>query len=402
VETTGLHPGWHHRVAEVAVVQLDLNGRVVGEWCTLVNPERDLGPQHIHGITAAEARRSPRFDEIAGDLFTRLAGNLIVGHNVSFDIRFLAAEFARLGMTVPLDDTISLCTMSLSSRYLTSTARSLAMCCAAAGIQLDNAHSALHDARATAALMAHFLQAAGRPEPWRNQWQAALRKWPGMPAPSGREVRRGKGTTRSHFLARLIDGLPRVPHPPRANEYLAVLDRALLDRHLSATEQDELVAVAQDLGLSRGDTHQLHRRYLLALAERAWADGLVTDVERHDLRQVTMLLALPEDEVDLALAATRVTTGRDTPVLGDFQLRSGDCVVFTGQMTLPREVWTERAIEAGLGVHNNVTKTTKLVVAADPDSLSGKAKKAHTYRIPVVAEHAFASFLAALRTQEAQ
>ncbi|MET0236144.1 MAG: hypothetical protein ABW224_15980 [Kibdelosporangium sp.] len=201
-------------------------------------------------------------------------------------------------------------------------------------------------------------------------------------------------------MARLVDGLPRVPHPPHADEYLAVLDRALLDRHLSETEQDELVAVAKDLGLQRGETQELHRRYLVALAKRAWADGLVTDAERDDLRQVTMLLGLGEDEIDHALASARLTTGRNLPTVGDFQLRAGDCVVFTGQMTLPREVWTERATEVGLGVHTNVTKKTKLVVAADPDSLSGKAKKAHTYRIPVIAEDAFASFLTALRTQE--
>ncbi|MCS7483172.1 exonuclease domain-containing protein, partial [Umezawaea endophytica] len=59
VETTGIHPGRHHRVVEVAVVRLDTEGRVLDEWCTLVNPERDLGPQHVHGITAAEARLAP-------------------------------------------------------------------------------------------------------------------------------------------------------------------------------------------------------------------------------------------------------------------------------------------------------------------------------------------------------
>ncbi|BAX96794.1 DNA polymerase III subunit epsilon [Mycobacteroides stephanolepidis] len=36
-----------------------------------------------------------------------------------------------------------------------------------------------------------------------------------------------------------------------------------------------------------------------------------------------------------------------------------------------------------------ITKSTRLVVAADPDSLSGKATKARSYGIPVVAEAAF-------------
>ena len=44
-----------------------------------------------------------------------------------------------------------------------------------------------------------------------------------------------------------------------------------------------------------------------------------------------------------------------------------------------------------------VTKKTKVVVAADPDSLSGKAAKARAYDIPVITEAAFARLLQGLR-----
>jgi DNA polymerase-3 subunit epsilon len=43
-----------------------------------------------------------------------------------------------------------------------------------------------------------------------------------------------------------------------------------------------------------------------------------------------------------------------------------------------------------------MSKTTKLVVAADPDSQSGKAAKARSYGIPVVSEAAFARLLSDL------
>lgn len=373
------------------MVRLDNNGGFIDEWCTLVNPERDLGPQHIHGITAAEARRSPRFGEIAGDLGRRLAGRLVVGHNVSFDLRFLAAEF---GERVPLDATTGLCTMRLSDRYLTTTGRSLAMCCQAAGVPLDNAHSALHDARATAELFGHLLRIVADPRPWLRQWQdVASRSWPALPESTGKEVRRGTPADRGHFLARLVDGLPKISHSPGADGYLAVVDRALLDRHLSTTEQDELVRTAQDVGLTRGDTTDLHQRYLVALAMRAWADEVVTDVEVADLRLVASLLGLPAGEVDTALSTARQLVKLGHRSSDEFRLRHGDSVVFTGQMRLSREEWVERAQQAGLGVHNTVTKTTRLVVAADPDSLSGKAKKAHTYRIPIITEDAFESFI---------
>ncbi|NUT50453.1 MAG: hypothetical protein HOV94_24570 [Saccharothrix sp.] len=402
VETTGLNPGWNHRVVEIAVVGVDPGGRVVDEWCTLVNPERDLGPRHVHGITAGEARRAPTFAEIAGDLGARLAGRLVVGHNVSFDLGFLLAEYRRAGVDAPLTADAGLCTMKLAGRYLTAGTRSLATCCDEAGIPLEQAHSALHDARAAAGLLGFFLRAAGRPEPWRDRLDRVV-DWPALPPPTGRVATRGAVPGQpSHFLARLVDGLPSVPHPPHADEYLAVLDGALLDRHLSDTEQDELIGVAAALGLDRADVTRLHRRYLVALARRAWADEVVTEEEEHDLRLVAVLLGLDADEAGHALSTARAEEpAAGAPEWGGFRLDLGDQVVFTGQMSLPREVWEERATDAGLAVRDTVTKKTRLLVAADPDSLSGKAKKAGRYGIPVVAEDAFGRLLGAVRARGA-
>lgn len=47
-------------------------------------------------------------------------------------------------------------------------------------------------------------------------------------------------------------------------------------------------------------------------------------------------------------------------------------------------MWEERATAAGLVPERSVTKRTRLVVAADPDTLSSKARKARAYRIPIV------------------
>lgn len=54
-----------------------------------------------------------------------------------------------------------------------------------------------------------------------------------------------------------------------------------------------------------------------------------------------------------------------------------------------REQWESRAVGRGLKVADTVTKATRLLVAADPDSLSGKAKKARRYGIPIVTPQAF-------------
>ena len=59
VETTGLNPQRHDRIVEIGIVVIDLNGSVCLEYDTLVNPDRDLGPTHVHQISAGEVLQAP-------------------------------------------------------------------------------------------------------------------------------------------------------------------------------------------------------------------------------------------------------------------------------------------------------------------------------------------------------
>lgn len=368
VETTGLSPGQQHRVIEVAVVHVDESGRRTDEWCTLVNPRRDLGAQHVHGISAADARRAPDFAGIAGELAARLSGRVLVAHNLSFDLRFLSAEFARLGHEFAGS---GLCTMELAGRFLGASSRSLAACCSAAGVQMGTAHSALHDARACAGLLMRCLDRVGDVSP----------VWLDVPRSSAFAVQRSHGHLfEQHFLSKLVRLLPRV-ETPGGDQYLDVLDRALVDRHLSLEEQEELLDVACALGLGLPEVMGLHRGYLAALAEAAWEDGVVSADEEADLRLVASLLGVDVSDV-LRRRSVRLSLG--------------DLVVFTGDMREPRDVWESRALSAGLAVKGGVTKKTALVIAADPDSMSGKADKARTYGIPIVSEDLFAGMLGEL------
>lgn len=117
VETTGLHPRGQ-RIVEIAVVHVSPDGDITGTWETLLNAQRDLGPQHIHGITAAEILRAPTFDQMAGELAERLRGRVLVAHDLRFDTGFLAAEYLRSGYEIPCAVEHGLCTMGLIRRYL--------------------------------------------------------------------------------------------------------------------------------------------------------------------------------------------------------------------------------------------------------------------------------------------
>jgi DNA polymerase III subunit epsilon len=396
VETTGLFAGgWHNRIAEIGIVLVSRDGAITDTWSTLVNPERDLGPQHVHGIKASDARLAPTFVEIAADVGALLENRIVVAHNLAFDARFLRYEFDRLGFSVPVDVELGLCTMAMAQQYLRSPSRSLAACCASVGIRQGTAHSALYDAQAAAELLAHMIRLAGQPEPWSHLF-TDRHVWPVLPDSCGRTQQRGALDARPQdFLARLVDRLPAVRDVPHADDYLALLDRALLDRHLSASEQDALIDLAESLGISFDTAMALHRRYLDALAQAAWQDDVVTDTERQDLLRVSGLLGLSADDVDAALRDAATST--ESQPWGRFRLHTGDVVVFTGQLDGDREEWERRAVAAGLRVTGSgVTRRTRLVVAADPDSLSGKARKARQYGIPIVTASAFEAMLGQL------
>jgi DNA polymerase-3 subunit epsilon len=79
--------------------------------------------------------------------------------------------------------------------------------------------------------------------------------------------------------------------------------------------------------------------------------------------------------------------------LAAFALAAGDYIVLTGDMLRSRDEWQGELQNRGFVPWNAVTKKVKLLAAADPDSLSGKARKARDYGIPIVGEQGLADLL---------
>ena len=395
LETTGLHAGGSDRIVEVGIVLLDPNGGPQDRWSTLVNPGRDVGPTEVHLISAREVLDAPTFAQIAGDLAARLAGRVFVAHNVSFDLGFLLAEYKRLGVQIPLTQDSCICTMAAARSFLPYAKRSLSACCRAAGVTQVAHHDALADALAVTGLLRYYLtQSAGQPY-WRETLKvAATQEWPAIPSLGTPVLRRTEARQRAqpHFLARLAERLSRV-ESPQLDEYFALLDAVLLDRYLAQNEANALVALARELELDQLEARKAHQRYLTGLALVAKQDGIVTAAEMEDLAAVAKLLGLSEHAVTQALAEADAHGFTAPSAAGSFALNAGDVVVLTGSMARPRAWWEARASAAGLRVQPNVSKKTRLVVAADPDSQSGKAAKARICGIPIVTEEAFSRLL---------
>lgn len=157
------------------------------------------------------------------------------------------------------------------------------------------------------------------------------------------------------------------------------MDRVLIDRLVSAREVDELVQVASELGIDHDTARALNDEYLLSLARAALADGVLSEEEFSDLSSVAVMLGLGSRAVESALdrASSTQETLSDSPRQASaFTLAVGDAVVFTGETLKPGEELMQLSEDAGLVPRSSVSRKTTILVAADPDSLSTKARKA--------------------------
>ncbi len=396
VETTGLSPWRHDRVLEIAIVVMTPDGAIHSEYETLLNPNRDIGPSRIHQIYASDVLRAPSFGDVAGDVMEILANaSVIAGHNVSFDKNFLIKEFERIGVTIP--DIPALCTCQLFGR------NSLASCCKELGIEFEGMpHRALSDARATARLVS--LLCNDDPSLLERHNLKHL-SWPQVTSLNTpcfcREHAQQALDEPPKFLQRIANQIRHdiEAEAPNILAYLALIDRVLEDRTIDRNEETAIVDAALKWQLSTAQLDSAHRQYVHNLAFHALADGIVTESERCDLHTVAKLLGQDDSLLDsllesaasqLASAHNRHQTRQSASEL------SGQRVCFTGELNctiggqpVNRSLAEALANQAGLTVTGSVTKNLDLLVVADPNTQSGKAKKARSYGTRILSDAVF-------------
>lgn len=160
VETTGLK-AYAQRIIEIAAVRFR-GGREEGIFSTLLNPERRLSGQIVRltGITDDLLIDAPFFATVADDLLTFLGDDLLVGHNIGFDLGFLDAELRRAGRPTILNARLD--TLTLAQRTLTGQRR-WNLDAVARALDIRSAggrHRAEPDVRLTAAVFAALLPRA--------------------------------------------------------------------------------------------------------------------------------------------------------------------------------------------------------------------------------------------------
>lgn len=104
------------RITEVAAVRID-GARVTERFVTLANSGRSIPPDVVEltGITNEMLAGAPPAHKVVRALADFIGSDLVVAHNASFDLSFLHAECARIGLRREFE---SLCTMRLARRVV--------------------------------------------------------------------------------------------------------------------------------------------------------------------------------------------------------------------------------------------------------------------------------------------
>jgi DNA polymerase-3 subunit epsilon len=161
-ETTGGSPA-DDRITEVGAVKVR-GGEVVGTFHALVDPEVPIPPliTALTGITDGMVAGAEPIETILPCLLEFLGDAVFVGHNASFDWRFLQANLER--HAYPRATNRVVCTARLARKLLprdeVANVR-LATLAAYLGASVTPCHRALTDARATVDVLHRLLELAG-------------------------------------------------------------------------------------------------------------------------------------------------------------------------------------------------------------------------------------------------
>ena len=150
-------------ITEIGAVKVRA-GEVIGEFATLVDPQRNIPPQIVEltGITTAMVRDAPAVAAVLPMFLEFARGSVLVAHNAGFDIGFLRAAAQQHDIAWPR--TAVLCTVRLARRVLSrEEAPSVRLSALArlVGAATQPTHRALDDARATVDVLHALIERVG-------------------------------------------------------------------------------------------------------------------------------------------------------------------------------------------------------------------------------------------------
>jgi len=102
LETTGLNAS-RDRILEIGAVRFSLSDQTESHFSVLVDPSGPIPEEVIavHGITPEMVKGAPIFADVAAGFLAFVGDALLLAHNASFDLAFVACELRRARLPVP-------------------------------------------------------------------------------------------------------------------------------------------------------------------------------------------------------------------------------------------------------------------------------------------------------------
>lgn len=158
VEATGLHV-MRDRIIQIAIRKYFADKRPAATYLQLINPGIPISKEamEITGITPADLRNKPTFNQVAKEIFEFIGDSDLAGYNSNrFDIPILMEELNRVGFDFSMEGRRSIDVQRIFYRMEPRTLRAAhRFYC---GTEMGNNHDALADVEATIAVLKGQLQ----------------------------------------------------------------------------------------------------------------------------------------------------------------------------------------------------------------------------------------------------
>lgn len=358
IETTGLN------TTTCDIIEICLLDNL-GFFSTLIDPGRPIPASsvEINGIDSSMVIGKPMFKDIACQIWQRVMGKIVVGHNVSFDLKFLYKELRECGI-----ENVSfryVCTCDTEREYRGSGGNKLFQCLGRRGLNISQTHRAEDDVRLLRTLYVlqckekkvHRIQSFASRE---FTMERERERIPSRPLPERR---------RTSFSLKTFSGWGEKCDLRTQTKFAECLKEALRDRIFD----EEEMASFMKIGISQKCGEQILRNSFCDMVEEKCQGGVVSWESFDDIRNNANLLGIPQ-KVLFDVLKKYLPTYHTVCYTGDVE-RNGEPIDRYG-VIYP---WS---VENGYLPMNSITKQTDLVVYCRPrDKYSTKADKAIDYKI---------------------
>lgn len=156
IETTGLNPLWDE-IIELGAIKYKC-GVPVAEYSTLLSIDDELDPfiVSLTGITDDMLKGAPKLRDKISEFVDFIGSDIVIGHNIGFDINFIYDACVRYTGKPFINDHIN--TVRFANKLLPElSSKSLSCICYEFGISTAGAHRALGDCRLTNQVYQRFV-----------------------------------------------------------------------------------------------------------------------------------------------------------------------------------------------------------------------------------------------------